>query len=60
MNVSHNFTQRRESVALVVFVLGMIAVALVAFLASDLVGFFTAASASATPDFVPAPIVPTP
>jgi uncharacterized membrane protein len=46
--------------ALVVFVLGMIAVALVAFLASDLVDFFTPASASTTPDFVPAPIVPTP
>jgi hypothetical protein len=47
-------------VALVVFVLGMIGVALVAFLASDLVDFFAAASASATPDFYPALIVRAP
>jgi hypothetical protein len=60
MNVSHKFTQRRAPVALVVFVLGMIGVALVAFLASDLVDFFAAASASATPDFYPALIVRAP
>jgi hypothetical protein len=56
MNVTHKFTQRLAPVALVVFVLGVIGVALVAVLASDLVDFFAAASASATPDFYPAPI----
>jgi hypothetical protein len=60
MNVSHKFTQRRAPVARVVFVLGMIGVGLVAFLASDLVDFFATASASATPDFVPVPIVRVP
>ena len=59
ITVTHKFTRRRAPIALVTVVAVICGLGLMAYFARDLVEFATA-SASATPDYYPTPIMRAP